>query len=60
MYTPVLWLLLSLLAGYLGRNTTIGFVGFLLLSLLFSPITGLLILLITTSRGRQTPSGRSS
>ncbi|MDQ2695197.1 MAG: hypothetical protein M3Z21_07440 [Pseudomonadota bacterium] len=60
MYTPVLWILLSLLAAYLGRNTTIGFVGFLLLSLLFSPILGLLILLITTSRGRQAPSGRTS
>lgn len=60
MYTPVLWLLLSLLAGFLGRNTAIGFVGFFLLSLLLSPIMGLLILLITASRSRPSSSARLS
>jgi hypothetical protein len=37
----------SVVIGYLGRHRRIGFLGFLIVSLIFTPIIGLLVLLLT-------------
>jgi len=44
---PLAWLLLSLLIGHLGRHTALGFLGFFLLSLVFSPLIGALVVAMT-------------
>lgn len=43
----VLHVLGSVLVGYLGRRRRIGFLGFLIASLLITPILALLVLLLT-------------
>lgn len=40
------WILLSVAVGYLGRGKSLGFWGFLALSLVFSPIVGVLCVLV--------------
>jgi hypothetical protein len=42
----VLSVLASLLLGFLGRNKKLGFWGFFFASLLFTPVLGLLLLII--------------
>ena len=38
------WLLLTVAIGYFGHETKLGFVGFFLLSVVFSPLVGLVAL----------------
>lgn len=45
-----LYLLLSLIAGIIGSNRTIGFWGFFLLSLVTTPLATLAVLAVTTPR----------
>lgn len=45
-----LYLVLCILTGYWGRNTFAGPVGFFLISLMFTPIVGLIILLVGQKR----------
>lgn len=47
MVVLLVWILLSALVAYLGRDRVIGFWGFLVLSLLVSPPVVLLALLVT-------------
>jgi hypothetical protein len=44
---PAIYVLLSLLVGWLGRHRQIGFVGFTGLSLVFTPVLILLVLMMT-------------
>ena len=46
--TLLLWFVLSLLTGYMGRHRAFGFWGFFFASLLFTPFLVLLILILTT------------
>ncbi len=46
----LLWLLLSFIVGIIGSGKTIGFFFALLLSLLFSPIIGLIIVAFSESK----------
>ena len=52
----LIYVVFSLFVGWLGRNKQIGFVGFLLVSLLLTPVVGLVILMIAHDRRPQTPS----
>ncbi len=47
MLLIAMWLLLSLAAGWLGRKRTIGFWGFFIASIVFTPVLVLLILVAT-------------
>lgn len=38
------WLLLSVAIGFFGHETKLGFFGFFLLSVVFSPLVGLVVL----------------
>jgi len=42
----LLYLLGCVLVGFMGRNTAVGFLGQFLISLLLSPVIGLLLLLL--------------
>ncbi|EKV29836.1 hypothetical protein C882_0266 [Caenispirillum salinarum AK4] len=42
--------------GYLGRRARIGFLGFFILSLLLSPLVGLILALLFRPRGEQASS----
>jgi|MEHZ01.5.fsa_nt_MEHZ011426568.1_6 hypothetical protein len=56
LYSPtiiVLWVLTSLIIGFLGTNRRLGFVGTFLVSLLFTPIIGLVVLLASDLRPRE-------
>jgi len=46
----VLYLLLCLLVGFVGRNRKIGFAGFFVLSVLLSPLVMALVYLLGTPR----------
>ncbi|WP_199886145.1 hypothetical protein [Pseudoalteromonas sp. T1lg23B] len=46
----ILYLALCILSGYWGRNTFAGPVGFFLISLVFTPLAGLLILFLAKRR----------
>lgn len=46
----VIYLLLSIVVGWLGRHRHIGFVGFFVLSLLITPVIALLILMMAHER----------
>jgi hypothetical protein len=46
----VVYVLLAIFVGILGRHKQIGFVGFLLLSILLSPVISLIILMIAKDR----------
>jgi len=43
----VLYVLAAALAGFAGRNRRIGFIGFFILSLLVTPIIGILIVFLS-------------
>jgi hypothetical protein len=51
----LLYLLTCLAVAFFGRNKTIGFVGFLLLSLMLTPAAGTLILLCGARHPRAPP-----
>ncbi|BBN81584.1 hypothetical protein PA25_15690 [Pseudoalteromonas sp. A25] len=46
----ILYLALCMLSGYWGRHTFAGPVGFFLISLVFTPLAGLLILFLAKRR----------
>jgi hypothetical protein len=46
----ILYILLSVAVGWFGRNKQIGFVGFLLLSLIVTPVVALFILMMARDR----------
>ena len=46
----VVYLLLCLLVGYMGRNRAVGFSGYLVLSLLLTPFLMSLVLLVGAPR----------
>jgi hypothetical protein len=46
----VIYVVFSIFVGWLGRNKQIGFVGFVLLSLLISPVISLIILMMAKDR----------
>ncbi|MDA8018162.1 MAG: hypothetical protein MPN21_12010 [Thermoanaerobaculia bacterium] len=46
----VVYALASLFVGFLGRKRAMGFLGFLVLSLVATPMAGLVILLLTAPR----------
>ena len=48
-----LYLLLSLIAGIIGSNRTIGFWGFFILSLLTTPLATLAVLAVTSGQPRR-------
>ncbi len=48
-----IWILLCLLAGYLGRNTRVGSVGIFLAALVFTPLLTLLFLALCTGDRRR-------
>ncbi len=50
------YVVLSLLVGWLGRRKQIGFIGFTVLSLVFTPVLTLLALMMTHERRPSTPS----
>lgn len=50
MILVLLWLVLSALVAYLGRDRVIGFWGFFVLSLLVSPPVVLIALLVSQPR----------
>jgi hypothetical protein len=49
---PVAYLLLCVVTGLLARHTVIGFWGFFFLSILFTPLVGLAIIIVAS---RKTP-----
>ncbi len=49
---PIGWLLLSFLIGHLGRKRCLGFWGSFIISLLFSPIVGALLVAATEDNPR--------
>ena len=46
----LVWLSMSLLVGFAGRDRAIGFWGFFILSLILTPIPSILLLLVTAPR----------
>ncbi|MGL4959878.1 MAG: hypothetical protein ACRC67_01510 [Inquilinus sp.] len=48
--TFIIYLILCIVVGLAGRRRSIGFVGYLVLSLLLTPIVPLLFLLVTQKR----------
>lgn len=51
----LLHVMFSLFVGWLGRNKQIGFVGFLVASMLLTPVAALIILLMAHDRRPQAP-----
>jgi hypothetical protein len=49
------WFVLSLAVGYLGRGKSLGFWGFFVFSLVFSPIIGVLCVLVAGPAERARP-----
>jgi len=49
MIYVAVWVILSLVVGYLGRHRSGGFVGFFAASLIFSPLVALLFLILGRS-----------
>jgi hypothetical protein len=45
----LVWLAMSLLVGYAGRDRAIGFWGFFIVSLILTPIPTILVLLLTAT-----------
>lgn len=54
----VLWIALSWLIGMLGANKRFGFFGNFLVSLLFSPLVGVIVLLASDQRPTPRPTKR--
>ena len=50
----IIWIALSMMVAFLGRNRKFGFWGYLFCSLFFSPVVGLL--LVMASDRRKSPS----
>lgn len=46
----IIYVLVCVLVGYLGRDTQIGFWGFFFLSILFTPLIGVFILAVSAPR----------
>ena len=46
----IVYLVLCLLAGFIGRNRSIGFIGFFIASLLLTPIVILLVLTVSAPK----------
>ena len=57
--TAVSWILLSFVVGSMGSGRSIGFIGAFLLSLIFSPIIGILIV-IASDRVKEENGGTES
>lgn len=49
-----IYVLLAVLVGWLGRHKQVGFVGFLVLSLVFTPVVTLLVLMMSHDRRSRT------
>ena len=47
------WIILSVIVAFLGKDRSCGFLGALLLSLLFSPIIGILIVIASKRKKTQ-------
>jgi Na+/melibiose symporter-like transporter len=52
----IIYILLAVFAGWIARNTQIGFVGFFLLSLIVTPFATLIVLMLTRERRTDIPS----
>lgn len=50
----VIYVLLAVFVGWLGRHKQIGFVGFVLLALLTTPVIALFILMVAQDRRERT------
>jgi len=48
--TIALWIIFSILIGLVGKDKSTGFAGALILSLLLSPIIGLIIVLVSKDK----------
>jgi len=46
----LVWLFLGMLIGWMGKNRKFGFWGYMLLSLVLSPLVGLLLVLASDTR----------
>lgn len=46
----LIYILLCIVVGYFGRNKEIGFVGFMLLSIVLTPVATTIVLLISHDR----------
>lgn len=55
----LVYLLLCMLVAWLGRRKTIGFVGFLLLSLVITPAATFIILIVSADRDPESSIGIS-
>jgi hypothetical protein len=55
----LLWIVTSMLVGYLGRHRRIGFLGFFLASLIFTPVLTFLILILSAPKKEQ-PRSRTA
>lgn len=53
MWLAAAWILASVALGYAGRDRLIGFWGFFLLAMLFSPPLCLVLLILTAPRKRR-------
>lgn len=47
MVITLLWLLLSALVGYMGRNRAAGFMGTFIAALLFTPLIVVIVLIVS-------------
>lgn len=50
-----IWLLLSVLVGFFGHDTKIGFIGWFLISVVFSPILGVIGLYLFKKYAQKQP-----
>lgn len=50
-----IWLLLSVLVGFFGHDTKLGFLGWFLISIVFSPILGFIGLYLFKKYGQKQP-----
>lgn len=54
-WMPLLWVGLSWVIGVLGKDRRFGFFGNFLISFIFSPVVGVIVLLASDSRGTVPP-----
>lgn len=54
----LIWVVASWIIGMLGRDTRFGFAGNFLVSFLFSPLVGIIVLLASDHRSRRVPRYR--
>ncbi len=52
----ILYVLVSVLVGWLGRHKQIGFVGFMILSLVVTPVVAFLVLMVAQDRRERASS----